>query len=292
MDGLKVSGSTVKLAGDALSKKVTVSGAYTFDFASDYKNATITGSSSADTIIARGKNIFVKGGAGADIFEFKSTGTISDYEETDKISLSSAAEISVSSSDIIFGGKITVAGAADKSVTYVEGGVEKIFKKTSDAVQYNADGTAVTLTADYLDATFTADATLVTIDAGAGKDTIRGGEGNDSIFGGKGNDKLFGEGGSDTLWGGVGDDTLAGGKGYDVFIYGKGDGNDTINDYESDIDTVMILSGKPETPTNNSSGDVIFKIQGGGQITFTDAVNKYIELVDEDGNQLKKWNPK
>ena len=34
--GLKISGKTIKLSGDALSKKVTVSGAYTFDFDSDF----------------------------------------------------------------------------------------------------------------------------------------------------------------------------------------------------------------------------------------------------------------
>ena len=85
--------ATIKLSGDALSKKVSVSGDYIFDFDSDFKNASITGSSSDDTIIARGKNIFVTGGKGADIFEFKSTGTISDYNSEDKISLNSAAEI-------------------------------------------------------------------------------------------------------------------------------------------------------------------------------------------------------
>ena len=319
-DGLKVNGKTIKLSGDALSKKVSVIGAYTFDFANDFKNATITGSSSDDTIIARGKNIFVTGGKGADIFEFKSTGTIGDYEEEDKISLSSAAEISTDGDDLIFNDKITVTGGAEKIVTYIENGVEKIYKKTSDGIEYNATGTAVTLTADYLDGTFTADSKLVTIDAsavnqdiniianpkansilggteddtidgGAGKDTIRGGDGNDEIFGGKGNDKLFGKEGSDSLWGGVGDDTLDGGEGYDVFIYSKGDGNDVINNYES-IDTVMILSGKPEAPTENSSGDVTFKIQGGGQLVFTNAASKHIELVDEDGNQLKQWTPK
>ena len=63
-----VSGKTIKFSGAAFSKKIFVSGDYTFD--SDFKNVTITGSNSSDTIIARGKKVFVTGGAGADIFVY------------------------------------------------------------------------------------------------------------------------------------------------------------------------------------------------------------------------------
>ncbi len=64
--GLSVSDNVIILKNSALSNKVTVSGSYEFDFASDYKKATITGSSSSDTITARGSNIKLNGGAGAD----------------------------------------------------------------------------------------------------------------------------------------------------------------------------------------------------------------------------------
>ena len=320
--GLKVSGSTIKLSGDALSQKVTVSGDYTFDFDSDFKNATISGSSSDDTIIARGKNIFVTGGDGADVFALKSTGTIGDYESEDKISLTGAADISTDGNDLIFNKKITVAGAADKVVTYIEGGVEKIFEpEENDAVQYNAAGTAVTLTANYSEDFFVANDTLVTIDAstvnqeinivankkansivgseeddtidgGAAKDTIRAGDGSDQIFGGKGNDKLFGGAGSDSLWGGLGEDTLTGGKGYDVFIYSDGDGRDLITDYEPDVDRIMILSGKVENPTTDTDGNVTFRV-GDGQIVIADGASKYIELYDSSGNNLtQKYIPR
>ena len=320
--GLKVSGKTIKLSGDALSKKVTVSGAYTFDFDSDYSNASITGSGSDDTIIARGKNIFVTGGDGSDVFALKSTGTIGDYDSEDKISLSSAADISTDGNDLIFDGKVTVAGAADKSVTYIEGGVEKIFEpEENDDVQYNAEGTGVTLTANYSEDSFVANDTLVTIDAsavnqeinivankkansivgseeddtidgGAAKDTIRAGDGNDQIFGGKGNDKLFGGAGADSLWGGLGEDTLTGGAGYDVFIYSDGDGRDLITDYEPDVDRIMILSGKVENPTTDTAGSVTFRV-GDGQIVIADGASKYIELFDSSGNNLtQKYIPR
>ena len=301
-----------KLSGDALSKKVSVSGDYTFDFDSDFKNASITGSSSSDTIIARGKNIFVTGGGGSDIFEFKSTGTIGDYESGDKISLSSAAKISVSGSDVIFNKKITVAGAADKIVTYIEGGDEKIFEPEDDDVKYNADGTAATLTANYSEDSFVANSTLVTIDASAvnqeinivankkansivgseENDTIDGGAAKDTIRAGDGNDKLFGGAGSDSLWGGLGEDTLTGGKGYDFFIYSDGDGRDLITDYEPDVDKIIILSGRVDNPTTDTAGNATFRV-GDGQIVIADGASKFIELYDGSGNKLtQKYIPK
>ena len=317
--GLKVSGKTIKLSGDALSKKVTVSGAYTFDFASDYSKATITGSSSADTIIARGKNILVKGGAGADIFQLKSTGTISDYEESDKISLTSAAEISVSGSDVIFGGKITVAGAANKSVTYIEGGVEKIFKKASDDVKYNSGGTGATLTATYIADEFTPNeysdfadmlktidasavdynltitgnkrANVITggeeddfIDGAAGSDKIFGADGNDTLVGGKGNDSLSGGAGNDSLWGGAGSDTLFGGDGSDVFVYKSGDGTIVIEDFDDSWDKIRVLSGDVNSPTVDKAGDVTFAVDD-GQIVIKGGADKFIPIYFGKGNK-------
>ncbi|MBR3498081.1 MAG: hypothetical protein IKO05_03705 [Selenomonadaceae bacterium] len=341
LDALTLSGSTVKLAGDFLSSKVTVSGDYTFDFDSDFKNATVTGSASDDSIIVRGKKVLVKGGkgddaikllgtgtiaggAGNDIFQLKSTGTIGDYETGDKVSLASgAALITTDGSDVIFNGKVTLTAAKGKPVTYIENGVEKIFR-TSAAVTFNAKGTSATLADTYSEDSFlTADCadfadTLITlkasavkhsleifgnknaniitgtgeddlIDGKAGGDTISGGKGNDTLMGSAGNDSLSGGAGNDELWGGKGDDTLYGGAGSDVFIYQSGDGKDIISDYTS-VDKVMVLSGKVESPFVDTDGNVTFKI-GGGQLTFPNSANKYIELLDKDNNLLKNFTP-
>ena len=340
-DGLEVSGKTIKLAGSSLASKVTVSGAYTFDFASDYSKATITGSNSNDTIIARGKKVLVKGGKGADTiqllgtgtltggagndtFILKSSGTITDYEEGDKISLSSgAAEIETKDNDVIFNGKVTLTGAADKSVTYIEDGADKIYEpeETDKAVEFNAKGTAVTLNVTYEEDRFdiadypayknkviTIKASEVKhsleiignknankiigttendyLDGKAGGDTLTGGKGKDTLVGGDGNDYLDGGAGNDSLWGGEGDDTLYGGDGRDVFIYYDGDGDDVISDYTS-IDKVMVLSGKVESPIDDIDGNVTFKI-GSGQIVFPNSSNKYIEIVNEYGNVQSK----
>ena len=322
---MKVGGSTVKLLASALSNKVTVSGDYVFDFASDYSKTTITGSSSDDTIIARGKNILVKGGKGADVFALRSTGMIHDYEEADKVSLSSAANISVSGDDVIFNGKVTVTGAADKAVTYIEDGAEKVFNHTPAAVNFNAKGTSVTLLAEYEEnrfdiADYPAYANkIVTIDTSAvqqpleifgnkkankiigtneddfidgktGGDTLSGGKGKDTLVGGKGNDSLSGGAGNDSLWGGAGDDTLFGGAGKDIFVYHDGDGDDIISDYTT-LDKIRVLSGDVSNPTVNKAGDVTFAV-GDGSIIVKGGADKYIPIYDSGKNILIKYNPR
>ena len=71
-----------------------------------------------------------------------------------------------------------------------------------------------------------------------GDDTLMGGDGKDKLYGGKGNDELDGGDGDDTLSGEKGNDTLTGGDGADTFVLRKGDGNDTIEDFESGEDMI------------------------------------------------------
>ena len=67
LDGLSLKKKVITVSASALNKKsVTVSGGYEFDFASNYKNATITGGKSDDTITARGKNLSINGAGGND----------------------------------------------------------------------------------------------------------------------------------------------------------------------------------------------------------------------------------
>ena len=346
LDDLKVSGKTIKLAGNALSSKVTVGGDYNFEFASDYKKATISGTSGGDSITARGKKISVNGGKGddtikifgtgtvtggkgADVFAYKSGGAnvITDYAEEDKINLlSGTANISTSGDDVIFKvgkGKITVKDAADKKITYIENGAEKIYLDASEPVIFNAAGTTARLTSkytadnftpndygDYANTLVTIDASAVnyslevtgnksankiigtnqddTIDGAAAADIIFGGEGNDSLFGGAGNDCLSGGKGDDSLWGGAGTDTLFGGAGNDIFIYDSG--NDTIADYEAGVDTIVLASGKVNGDGYlDTSGNVIFKV-GLGQILVQNAANQHVEVVDTSGNILARYN--
>ena len=53
----------------------------------------------------------------------------------------------------------------------------------------------------------------------------------------------------------------------------------------------MILSGEIKAPKVNDAGDVTFKI-GSGQLTFPTGSNQYIELLDDKGNLLMRYEPK
>ena len=343
--GLKVSGEKITLKNSALKSKVTVSGGYEFDFASDYKTATITGSKNSDTITARGKKISVNGGAGedlikifgsgtvtggngADIFVYKSSGAnvISDYSAEDKISIESGvAEITSNGDDVIFNGKLTVQGGADKIVTYIDASGEQTYTNASDDVTYNDAGTGATLTATYEDDKFTPDEysnyknKLVTIDASEvtnpltitgnkkmnliigtgdddyisgelGADTLKGENGNDTLVGGKGNDCLSGGAGDDSLWGGAGTDTLIGGDGADIFVYKSGDGKVIIDDFDDSLDKIRVLSGNVDSPFTNKAGDVMFDIDD-GQIVVKGGANKFIPIYNKGKNILVQYKP-
>ncbi len=276
-------------------------------------NDLLTGSDDEDTFVYAGGN-----------------DTITNYDTSDKISLASgAAKISENLSDIIFkfdSGKLTLKNAADLKVTYIDAdGTEHTYPEEQNPVEFNAKGTGVTLTTaytedafdingyrDYKDSVITINASAVLhplditgnknankiigtaeddyIDGGVSGDTISGGAGNDTLVGSAGNDSLSGGAGNDSLWGGDGDDTLTGGAGEDTFIYYDGDGKDVIENYQSGVDTVMIMSGTVSNPIVDGS-NVYFSV-GDGQITFEDAASKPIVLVNRSSKQVGQYIPK
>jgi Ca2+-binding RTX toxin-like protein len=71
------------------------------------------------------------------------------------------------------------------------------------------------------------------INAGMGDDRLTGGESNDFLVGGTGKDRLYGEGG---------DDSLIGGMGEDAFVFSSNPGNDTILDFASGTDKIVLTS--------------------------------------------------
>ncbi|MGA8006290.1 MAG: calcium-binding protein [Burkholderiales bacterium] len=87
---------------------------------------------------------------------------------------------------------------------------------------------------------------------GAGDDTLYGGNGNDTLQGGDGNDSLGGDAGDDILDGGAGNDWMRGYGGNDVYLFGHGDGQDTVENYDS-------WNGVPEADYATAVDAVQFK---------------------------------
>ncbi len=68
-------------------------------------------------------------------------------------------------------------------------------------------------------------------------DTMIGDSQNNRFYGSNGNDIMSGGGGNDFLSGDAGNDTLTGGTGSDTFFFlNSSSGNDTITDFENDVD--------------------------------------------------------
>ena len=84
---------------------------------------------------------------------------------------------------------------------------------------------------------------------------------NDNMYGLAGNDTLDADGGDDLLVGGLGDDYLRGGAGSDVYLWSKGDGNDRIDEANSDpafADTLRLLDVTSTEVDLNLSGTYLF----------------------------------
>ena len=128
-----------------------------------------------------------------------------------------------------------------------------------------------------------------TIDGGKGKDTVYGGVGNDLLYGGDGNDYIYGGEGADTITGGKSNDKLWGGEGDDVFIYSKGDGVDTIFDYDSSVDKIVVMSGKVGNVALDKNNNLVFEIEGNGKIILSEYGNNYAEIVDSSGTIIKQY---
>jgi Ca2+-binding RTX toxin-like protein len=83
--------------------------------------------------------------------------------------------------------------------------------------------------------------------------TLNGTSADDILTGGLGNDKLYGHAGNDILTGGEGDDLLDGGTGNDTYIFNLGDGEDTINNYDTaGLDTISFGAGIVLTDINRA----------------------------------------
>jgi predicted extracellular nuclease len=93
------------------------------------------------------------------------------------------------------------------------------------------------------------------ISGGLGTDTINGDAGHDILLGGAGNDTITGGSGDDYLSGDAGNDILTGGTGADIFAFGQLGGRDTINDFDTTLDKILLANNINVTNTLVSDVD-------------------------------------
>ncbi len=116
----------------------------------------------------------------------------------------------------------------------------------------------------------------------AGNDSLSGNEGNDHLYGGAGDDllsgganddRLMGQTGDDVLDGGEGNDYLAGGAGSDLYRFARGWGQDTLDNYDTDVaklDAIVFAEGIAPTDitvTRNSDNMVLSLVDSADRVT-------------------------
>ena len=271
----------------------------TFKLGNNYKSADaskvskaikITGNTLNNVIIGSGKNDTLEnttgddtltGGDGNDVFIFSGGNVlITDYAETDKVSLSS--KLSYKGFEIDDNGSLILNYGSDNSLTIQKGKGKNISlvkdNKTTVNVYdnigiFDAKKTALTIASSATSLDAGSYSTLVTINGAAtGAIPITG---ND-----KSNRISAGSNGS-TLNGGAGSDTLVGGGGADVFVYKSGEGNDVIEKYATG-DIISLSGNTAIADITTKKTDTIIKI-GSNSLTVKNASN--ITFVEKNSTK-------
>ncbi len=160
---------------------------------SSITNASLTGGSSANTMVASGRStgVTLNGGNGNDTLTGTgSNDTIGGGGGADRLVEQRDVDVTLTDSQFVAGGETDALSSIER--TTITGG--------ASSQTINASG-------------FSGASTL---SGAGGADILTGGNSADTLDGGPGGDTLTGGNGSDILDGGPGNDTLAGGSGTDV----------------------------------------------------------------------------
>ena len=141
LDGIKAGSKKITLKNSAPESKVTVSGGYEFDFAKDYNQSTIIGSTGNDLITTHGKKISIKGGKGNDSIKiFGSATTVTGGKGNDTLWGSSYADSFVYTSG---DGKDVIYGFDDKDTLTLDS-LDFISSYKNNSLALTVNGGAVT----------------------------------------------------------------------------------------------------------------------------------------------------
>jgi VCBS repeat-containing protein len=126
------------------------------------------------------------------------------------------------------------------------------------------------------------------LDGGTGNDMLVGGDGNDVLTGGTGNDVLLGDAGDDLFFGGTGSDVFTGGAGSDSFMAERGGGTDTITDFDTALDQIVLSTGVSLTSARvgdvngDGTADLTLAFGGGHALVLLGVSNvTAIDIVPE-----------
>ena len=118
----------------------------------------------------------------------------------------------------------------------------------------------------------------------AGDDVIYGGSAvMDWIAGGEGNDSIYGGDGLDIIFGGAGDDRLEGGAGSDAFHFAPDHGNDTIGDFDTSEDFILLGGFDRDTLTWDALQGAFTEVTDAND----DVVATVVDLTEWGGGTIR-----
>ncbi|MFG5379674.1 calcium-binding protein [Yoonia sp. R2-816] len=216
----------------------------------------VLGTNGDDTFLGGLGNDTLKGGAGEDTYRYSlgdGNDTIDDYSYS-----------STESDRLVF----TDQNTSDVSFLRNAGG---------DLVVTVSNGDTVTVTDHFLNTS--ADMELIEFADGTVLDLQGIAQKSVEDQNGNGDDLVLGSSGDDTFLGGLGNDTLKGGAGADTYRYSLGDGNDTIDDYDSHYareDRLVF--------TDQNAGDLAFLRLGGDDLVIAVSTGDTVTVTDHFRN--------
>ena len=283
-------------------------------------NDTVYGGSGNDYVRVGGGEESFDGGSGTDyISYYDSTGGITANLEEDTVSGSWAVNDTIKDFESISGSKTGgdhITGTSGANVIKTYGGNDRVYAgKGSDRVELgdgndyvrvgggeesfdggsgtdyisyydSTGGIMIDLAADTVSGSWAVNDTIKNFESasgsGTGNDQMYGTSGANTLKGFGGDDLISGRAGDDQLYGGAGDDQLFGGAGADEFHIRHGEGHDTIEDFENNLDVIQL----DDFNFNSAQDAFAFANQVGNNVVFDFGSGDGLTVIDTTLAQL------
>ena len=236
-------------------------------------NATsqLIGGKAVDTLIAGSKANTLTGGAGKDLFVYNGGDDLFTDYSADTINALTVKSSEIKGSALILNDKVTLSGAAKKSITINDG------ENVTTQIYGNSVSTLVVSDNDNVTADLTSLTNIKLVKQVDGSSrtknlNVTGNSNVTKIISGSGNDILIGSKDSESV-------TLTGGKGSDNFSYAGG--NIYITDYTpNQKDVISLSSGFTVTEVDVEDGAVVLSIGNAGVITVAGASGRNLTVYE------------